>query len=168
MSGLRSIGVWTGALVFGLDQLSKWIIVHLLNLPVLGAFDVLPPLLTFRMGWNYGINFGFFSSEAETMRWVLITLSLLISGWVIWWLNRKKFDSTLIKISGGLLVGGALGNVVDRLVYGAVADFINMSCCGISNPFVFNIADIAIVAGALGLVFFTPDGQSSDAPPKTR
>ena len=57
-------------------------------------------------------------------------------------------------ISGGLLIGGALGNVIDRLLYGAVADFINMSCCGISNPYVFNVADISIFAGALGLVLF--------------
>jgi signal peptidase II len=50
------------------------------------------------------------------------------------------------------LLGGALGNVVDRLIYGAVADFLNMSCCGIDNPYAFNVADIAVFAGAIGLV----------------
>jgi signal peptidase II len=59
------------------------------------------------------------------------------------------------QVSAGLLIGGALGNVVDRIVYGAVADFLNMSCCGIANPFAFNVADITIFAGAIGLVLFS-------------
>lgn len=167
MTSLRTIGVVTGVVVFALDQLSKWVVVHAMDLMNLQIIQVFPPLLTFRMGWNRGINFGLFSSDAETMRWVLIALSLAISAWVVWWLNRHKFDSVLVKISGGLLVGGALGNVVDRLIYGAVADFLNMSCCGINNPFVFNVADVAIFAGAVGLVFFTPNPQG-DARRKTR
>ena len=54
----------------------------------------------------------------------------------------------------GLVVGGALGNVMDRILYGAVADFLNMSCCGIRNPYAFNVADIAIFVGAVGLLIF--------------
>ena len=61
----------------------------------------------------------------------------------------------------GLLIGGALGNVVDRVLYGAVADFLNMSCCGIENPFAFNVADVAIFAGAIGLVLFTGKAQAA-------
>jgi len=61
----------------------------------------------------------------------------------------------LVQISTGLLIGGALGNVVDRVVYGAVADFLNMSCCGWNNPFSFNVADITIFAGAIGLVLLS-------------
>ena len=52
------------------------------------------------------------------------------------------------------------GNVVDRVIYGAVADFLNMSCCGINNPYAFNVADIAIFAGAIGLAFLSDDGGS--------
>jgi len=70
------------------------------------------------------------------------------------WVRRSKFGPWS-ELSAGLLVGGALGNVVDRLAYGYVADFLNMTCCGIENPYSFNIADIAIFAGALGLVLFT-------------
>jgi signal peptidase II len=63
-------------------------------------------------------------------------------------------------VSAGLLLGGAMGNVVDRVIYGAVADFLNMSCCGIANPYSFNVADISIFAGALGLVLFSaPRGK---------
>ena len=59
------------------------------------------------------------------------------------------------------MIGGALGNAFDRLVYGAVADFLNMSCCGIDNPYAFNIADIAIFAGAIGLAFFNSPKKSA-------
>ena len=71
-------------------------------------------------------------------------------------------------LSGGLLVGGAIGNAVDRVLYGAVADFLNMSCCGIRNPYAFNVADISIFIGAIGLVFFASgnakprDGSQKD------
>jgi signal peptidase II len=64
-----------------------------------------------------------------------------------------------------LLVGGAIGNVIDRIAYGAVADFLNMSCCGFENPYAFNVADIAIFAGAFGLVVFSgkPTGKGNGA-----
>ena len=65
---------------------------------------------------------------------------------MVWWARGK--DSRWFLFGAGLVVGGALGNVVDRVRFGAVADFLNMSCCGIDNPYVFNIADIAIFAGA--------------------
>ena len=61
------------------------------------------------------------------------------------------------RISAGLLVGGALGNVIDRLIHGYVLDFLNNSCCGYNNPFVYNTADLFIFAGAIGLIFFADD-----------
>ena len=64
-------------------------------------------------------------------------------------------------LAGGLLLGGALGNVIDRLLYGAVADFLNMSCCGISNPYAFNVADISIFVGAVGLAFLSDEGKKA-------
>ena len=64
----------------------------------------------------------------------------------------------------GLLVGGALGNVIDRLLYGAVADFLNVTCCGIANPWSFNIADIGVFAGAIGLALFTGPSQRQNTP----
>ena len=85
---------------------------------------------------------------------MLIAVAVGIVLFVLVWLRRDPPGPRGL-IAGGLLIGGALGNVVDRLLYGAVADFINMSCCGINNPFAFNIADIAIFAGAVGLAFFS-------------
>jgi signal peptidase II len=119
-----------------------------------GEIDVLPPYLVFRMAWNRGVNFGLFASHAEAMRWALIAVALAISVWVWVWVRREG-GRTWAQVSAGFLIGGALGNVVDRVAYGAVADFLNMSCCGIENPYVFNVADIAIFAGALGLVVFS-------------
>ena len=68
---------------------------------------------------------------------------------------QREPPSRVGHISAGLLIGGALGNAFDRVVYGAVADFLNMSCCGFDNPYAFNIADIAIFSGAIGLAFFS-------------
>ncbi|SFM02997.1 signal peptidase II [Shimia aestuarii] len=144
---------WAGFWAFITDQASKYAVVHLLNLREVLFIDVLPPLLRFTMAWNEGINFGLFANSADTARWVLIGVALAVSAFVLFWVRRDP-PGKWGMISAGLLIGGAIGNVVDRLLYGAVADFLNMSCCGIDNPFAFNLADVWIFAGALGLVFF--------------
>ncbi len=148
------LALWTGTVVFVADQALKYYVVHHLRLAERLAIDVLPPFLNLRMAWNRGVNFGLFANDADIMRWVLIGVALAISAWVVLWV-RREMHSRIVQVSAGLLVGGALGNVIDRVVYGAVADFLNMSCCGIDNPYAFNVADIAIFLGAVGLVFFT-------------
>ena len=140
------------AAVFLLDQSSKWAVVVGMDLRNRLSIDVLPPFLNFRMAWNEGVNFGLFSNDAEVTRWFLVALALAISGWLLWWGRRMTDWRGAILI--GLVVGGALGNVMDRILYGAVADFLNMSCCGIRNPYAFNVADIAIFLGAVGLLIF--------------
>lgn len=148
----------TFAGVLALDQASKALVVQGLDLKTRGAIDVLPPVLNLRMAWNRGINFGLLSGDGDLTRWILIGVALAISAVVMVWMFRARGDARVL-VSGGLLVGGAIGNVIDRLAYGAVADFLNMSCCGIENPFAFNVADIAIFAGALGLVLFADRGK---------
>jgi signal peptidase II len=83
----------------------------------------------------------------------LIAVAIAISAWVLWW-AKTGLTRPIALIAAGSIVGGALGNALDRVIYGAVADFLNMSCCGIVNPFAFNVADIGIFAGAFGLLFF--------------
>jgi signal peptidase II len=148
---------WVAFWVFLSDQATKWIVVHWLDLRTVGEIDVLPPFLNLRMAWNRGVNFGLLSGF--DMRWVLVGLALAISALVLWWVRREGAGTRSL-VSAGLLVGGAAGNVIDRVLYGAVADFLNMSCCGIENPYAFNIADVAVFLGALGLVLFAGDGAA--------
>ena len=136
------------------DQLSKWTVVEAMDLRSLGRIDVFPPFLTFRMAWNEGVNFGLLSNGADITRWFLIALAAVITVWVWLWV-RKPGHGLAARAAAGFLIGGAIGNVIDRLRYGAVADFLNMSVPGIENPYSFNVADIAIFIGALGLVIFT-------------
>lgn len=134
------------ALVYVLDRATKWYVVEHLDLESVLRIEVLPPFLVFQMAWNQGVNFGLFASGSEVMRWVLIGVSVAVSaGLTVWALRRR---SRAFVIGTGILVGGALGNAWDRLTYGAVADFLNTSCCGFQNPFSFNVADVAIFLGA--------------------
>jgi signal peptidase II len=151
---------WVSFWTFLLDQATKYGVVHLLDLRNRGEIDVLPPFLNFRMAWNYGINFGLLSGQEALTKWVLVAVALGIVLFVLVWLRREPPGRWGL-ISAGLLIGGALGNVIDRLLYGAVADFLNMSCCGISNPYAFNVADITIFAGALGLVLFAGNKKAA-------
>jgi len=140
-------------LAFLIDQISKWYVVFHLDLKTKFAIDVLPPLLNFRMGWNTGINFGLFANHSDIMRWGLTAFAILISIAVLWYArNFKGWGAALLF---GSIIGGALGNAYDRVVYGAVADFLNMSCCGWENPSAFNVADIFVFIGAFGLIFFS-------------
>jgi signal peptidase II len=86
------------------------------------------------------------------MRWLLVVVAVAISAALVWWVRRrearKDANATVLAWGAGVVIGGALGNAWDRLQYRAVADFLNMSCCGIDNPYAFNIADVAIFAGA--------------------
>lgn len=150
----------TAVIVLVVDQMTKLIVVHALDLKTRGGMLIWDPFVNFRMAWNTGINFGIQLAD----KWILIALALAICAWVIWWMNRDR-PRTIVQVSAGLVIGGAVGNVIDRLIYGAVADFLNMSCCGFENPYSFNVADISIFVGAVGLILLTNDVQpQSDSP----
>ncbi len=138
------------AVALAADQLSKFYILSVLQLDRAGGIDVIPPWVNFRMGWNRGVNFGLLSGDSEVLRWSLIALSLAVAGFILFW-SLQRLPGRVEQAFSGALAGGAAGNAVDRIVHGAVVDFLNMSCCGIDNPFVFNLADVAIVGGAAGL-----------------
>ena len=149
-----------GALI--VDQITKYLVVHWMGLARVRSIDVFPPLLNFRYGENRGINFGLLDGDADWARWLVIGFSLLVVGAVVFWMRRGHLSAWRMQVSAGLLIGGALGNVADRLLYGYVLDFLNMSCCGITNPFVFNVADVFIFAGAIGLVLFDRSRDSAE------
>ena len=167
---MRSLApmTWTALAVFILDQITKVWVVQWMNLKTLGVIPVADPYLVLRMAWNEGINFGLFAGWGDATRWILIAVALVISGWVVWWMRRDR-PGGAVQIAAGLVVGGALGNVIDRVIYGAVADFLNMSCCGFENPWSFNVADIAIFIGAVGLILLAGDPpKDGDAAAKAR
>ncbi|MEM1314939.1 MAG: signal peptidase II [Pseudomonadota bacterium] len=139
-----------GGFVF--DRALKWWIVEGLDLKHRLVIEVAPPYLRLVMAWNEGANFGIGSALSRD---VWIAVALIISAGLLAWATTMRDALRLVSV--GLIVGGALGNALDRVVYGAVADFLNMSCCGIRNPFAFNPADIFIFAGAFGLILF--DGR---------
>ena len=145
---------------FIIDQLSKYLVIHAMELWRVRSIDVLPPVLNFRYGENRGINFGLFSDGSEASRWVLIGLAIAICAAVLIWVRRHDLGRWPL-VGAGFLIGGALANVLDRLIYGYVLDFLNMSCCGIDNPFAFNLADVFIFGGAIALVFLAPDPKDS-------
>ncbi len=149
----------TALWIFVIDQVTKWTVVHALDLRGRGEIDVLPPFLNFRMAWNEGINFGLFGDHGGAMVWILIAIAVVISGAVLWWARRER-PRPVGMLAAGLLIGGAMGNVVDRILYGAVADFLNMSCCGIENPYAFNVADIAIFFGAVMLILIPAEKKA--------
>ena len=157
----------TAALACILDQASKLGVLVGLDLKARGVVEVLPPLLVFRYGENSGINFGLLESDSEGARWALVALSMLLCLALSIWLLRRHHGVWMHR-SGGLTVGGALGNAIDRAMQGHVTDFLNMSCCGIANPYVFNLADIFIFAGVAGLLAFdrknSASGQSTRDP----
>ena len=145
---------------FFFDQISKWFVVFWLDLISLNSIDVFPPFLNFRMGWNYGVNFGLLGQQSELKSYFLTVLAIIISGVIVFWIYRTKVSNLQVSF-GALLCGGALANAFDRVIYdGAVADFLNMSCCGIYNPFVFNFADVFIFIGAVGLAF-SPESKKN-------
>ncbi len=151
------------AIIVTVDQLTKWLVVEQMNLREVKAIDVMP-FFNLRMAWNPGVNFGLMSAETELGRWLLIaftgSISVVLLAAALW--SRRP----VISIGLGIAAGGAIGNLIDRFTYGAVADFINMSGFGIHNPWSFNVADIAIFAG-FGLLLWPAPKPGADPQPTT-
>lgn len=143
---------------FASDQLSKYGALAMLSGIEGDRLEIFPPLLVFMEGFNTGINFGLLADAPSVVRWGLVALAAGVAIWIAWY-ARRYFERPVLFACGGLLAGGALGNALDRLLYGGVIDFLNMSCCGITNPYVFNLADVWVVAGAIGLVVFADSGS---------
>ena len=142
------------------DQLSKWWVVFYLQLSTKFRIDLNNQFLNFHMAWNKGINFGLFEGDSVFQAYGLTAISIVISiVFVVWLRNTSSF---LIQMLAALVIGGALGNAIDRVLYGAVADFINITCCGFRNPYSFNLADIFIFIGLIGLLVFKFDEKQND------
>lgn len=142
------LGVLAGLVVLAADQGSKYWVLHGLRLPELGSVAVLPGL-NFTMVWNRGITFGLLRGDGPWDVALLAGVALAVVVALLVWLRRA--ERPLIAVALGAIAGGALGNVVDRLRFGAVVDFIHAHAYGWSW-YVFNVADAAIVCGVTALV----------------
>jgi signal peptidase II len=142
-----------------LDQLSKWFVVFYLDLQQKLFLNLNNQFINFYMAWNKGINFGLFEGDSVFQAYGLTAISIVISiVFLVWLRNASSF---FIRILAALVIGGALGNAIDRLLYGAVADFINITCCGFRNPYSFNLADVFIFIGLIGLLVFKFDEKQN-------
>ena len=142
-----------------LDQLSKWFVVFYLDLQQKLFLNLNNQFINFYMAWNKGINFGLFEGDSVFQAYGLTAISIVISiVFLVWLRNASSF---FIHILAALVIGGALGNAIDRLLYGAVADFINITCCGFRNPYSFNLADVFIFIGLIGLLVFKFDEKQN-------
>ncbi len=143
---LSPLGLGVAALAFGLDQTVKWYLLYIVDMPQRQGITV-APFFDIVMAWNHGVSYGMFTSRAQMP---LIAFSMVMSL-VLWmWLSRSTRPVTATAL--GLIIGGALGNCIDRITHGAVADFFSFHWNG-WNWYVFNPADVAIVAG-VGLLLY--------------
>ncbi len=134
--------------ILAADQASKYWILEILDLPDLRQVVVLP-FFNLTMVWNRGVTFGLFASDGDTGRIILTAIAVLAVLAFGFWLWRAR--SWLTAFSVGAIAGGAIGNVIDRLRFGAVVDFLHFHAFGWSW-YVFNVADAAIVCGVAALI----------------
>ena len=135
------------ATVFVVDQLTKLWILFGLDLLQVGRIPLLP-FFDLTMVWNYGISYGLFQQDGDLGRFVLIGIKIVAA--VVLWFWAGQLPSKLMRVAMAGIIGGALGNAVDRIAYGAVADFLDFS--GLWFPYVFNVADAAISVGVVVLI----------------
>ncbi|NHN87612.1 signal peptidase II [Acetobacter conturbans] len=143
-----ALGLSSASVTFLLDQLSKHWILFDFRLPEKGSVAICPGL-NFTMVWNHAITFGMFGGAGSAGRIIFSTVSLVIVAGLLAWMARTP--RPLIALLAGAITGGAVGNVLDRLRYGAVVDFIHAHAFGWSW-YVFNVADAAIVCSVIGLI----------------
>jgi signal peptidase II len=147
------LGAATAGLVFALDLALKAWVIFWFDLGAKGVVK-LAPGVDLVLTWNTGISYGLFQQDSAVGRWILIAITGVAVVLLGLWLTRTQ--ARLSAIALGLIIGGALGNAVDRLAYGAVADFLLLYVAGRDWRFdwyVFNLADAAIVAGVIGLMY---------------
>ena len=145
----RATGFLTAALILLADQIAKWIIINPVGLREKGMIALAP---IFNLAWveNYGVSMGFLVVESNAERWLLVGLTSVIAVAVTIWMWREKQRGDVFAL--GLVLGGALGNILDRVRFGYVVDFLDLHF-GEWHPFlVFNVADAAITIGVLLLV----------------
>ena len=173
-SGARGSLLWGPLTPFALvvavaaaaiDQAAKLWLLFVIDLPARGIVR-LTPFLDLVLTWNTGISYGLFRQQGPL--WQAVLLALKAIAVVLLWIWLARTTSRLAALSLGLIIGGAVGNAIDRFAYGAVVDFVlfHINTASFSfNWYVFNLADVAIVAGVIGLLFETLIGTGAAKAP---
>ncbi|MGK6354058.1 signal peptidase II [Sphingomonas sp. DT-207] len=150
MKSVRSIGLLVAVLVFLLDQGTKYLVTGPLGLNMPGASMEVLPFFDLRFVQNVGVSLGLLPASGAAMRWALVLLTGAIAAGVFWWMLKERKTPDVAAL--GLVLGGALGNILDRTRYGYVVDFADLHF-GTWRPFlVFNVADAAITIGVVILL----------------
>ncbi|MBC2670285.1 signal peptidase II [Novosphingobium piscinae] len=164
IAGHRLAGLGTAGLVWLADQLVKRAMIGPLRLPEVGVIDLLP-VFDLRWAMNFGVSFSLLSATSAESRWLLVGLTGLIASGVLVWLLRERTWSDCVAL--GLVLGGALGNIHDRVTRGFVVDYADLHF-GEVRPFqIFNLADAAISIGVLIILarsFLSRDKRADDGP----
>jgi signal peptidase II len=146
---MSPLGLGIATLVLLADQLHKAWMLYVYDIGAKGTVT-LTPFFDLVLVWNQGVSYGLLAQRTELGRWGLILFAFAVAIALVVWLAR--ITSPLATAAIGLIIGGAVGNAVDRILYGAVADFFSLHAFGF-EWYVFNIADTAIVAGVVGLLY---------------
>jgi len=146
---LSPLGLGVAGLTLIADQADKAWMLYVYDIGAKGTVR-LAPFFDLILVWNRGVSYGLFPQESGLGRWVLILFALTSALALLVWLAR--ITSPLAAVCVGLIIGGAVGNAIDRILYGAVADFFSFHAFGF-EWYVFNVADTAIVAGVIGLLY---------------
>ena len=163
----RTLAYGFALLIFVVDQISKWFVIGPLNLEAVQNIELLP-FFDFTWVENRGISLGIAQVQNETHRWILVAVTAAIAVGVAWWIRKEEARGDQLALA--MVLGGALGNIVDRTRYGFVVDFLDLHF-GTFRPFyVFNVADAAISIGVVILLlraFFVrekaPEGMNEHA-----
>ena len=145
----RVMALVLAASVLAFDQATKWVVIHVLELPTRREVDILP-FFTLRWVKNPGVSMGLLPADSEVTRWLLVGLTAAISIFVSLWLWREKRREDAFALA--LVLGGALGNILDRIRFGYVVDFADLHFGDIHPFLVFNVGDAAITIGVLLLL----------------
>ena len=162
---LTALGLTAAAITSVLDQASKLWLLKVFGLADRGVVEVMP-FVELVLTWNTGISYGWFQQEGPFGQGALLALKVVAVA--LLWIWLAKASSRLSAVALGLIIGGAIGNGIDRLAYGAVADFVllYLETAGWRfNWYVFNLADVAIVAGVIGLLYESLAGGSAPKAP---
>ena len=138
----RTLGFIVALAVFALDQVAKWVVTGPLGVNYVGAQLYLLPIFQFTYTQNIGISLGLLNATTPIGRWMLVALTTAIAVGVAYWMTREKNRTDIVAL--GMVLGGALGNILDRTLHGYVVDFLDLHF-GETRPFlIFNIGDAAI------------------------